>query len=301
MKPPRVKLPPTLEIDEADPFAWLRFIAGSIWAGDRRKMDRALATYSSELLAILRDVAEQPAAPVTMETLGNRLGIAPAELTRMPGSAAFYTSFFTQSREATQSVFQNVFEPSGHFRTVAEAPGSQQLVLDYGKALQGGAFYAGLLLIIVAMLAQRHPELPPSLRRAIAVLEGWSARGLMQLPSDRTLISAWKNWRHVAPLWAAYAGEFQDARASNLSSFAAGLEALQDPVRLGRLLGHAKWFRTFGTSFIPEHATAPLIPPGDAVEIIAKAAEEMPPLAPLPPADVEVVRNYRAPTNKFFG
>jgi hypothetical protein len=300
VKPPRIKVPPVLEVDEADPFACLRVLAGLVWGGDQRRMNHALVTYASELIAILRDVAKEPVTPMTMEALGRRLNIPLDELARMPGSAAFYTAFFAQPRAASQSLYEGIFEPSGHFRMVAEAPGSQQLLQDFTKATQGGAFIAGVLLAIVAMLAHRHPEVPASLNRAIAVLEGWSARGTMRLPSDRTLLSAWKSWRHLAPLWAACTGEFQNARGSNLTEFAASLETLQDQARLSRLLGHAKWFRSFATTFVPEHASAPLVPIGDAVDIVARAAEEEPPLAALPPADLEAAKSYRAPTRKFF-
>jgi hypothetical protein len=301
VKPPRIKVPPTLEVDEADRFVCLRVTAGMVWGGDQRRMNHALVTYAAELMADLRDAAEQPMRPTTLEALGQQLGIPPAELARMPGAATFYTSFFGEPEDTSRALYQTVFEPAGHLRSVAEAPGSQQLLLDYTKAVQGGAFYAGTMLLLVAMLAQRHPEVPASINRAIAIMEGWSARGLMRLPSDRTLLSAWKNWRHLAPLWAADAGAFQHARATKLSDFSAGLEAMLEPARLSRMLGEAKWFRSFATTFVPEHASAPLVPAGDALEIIAKAPEEEPCFAPLPPADLEAALRYRAPTRKFFG
>ncbi len=300
MRVPPTRVPPTLEIDERDRFAWLRFLAGSVWGGDPRKMNRALAIYSSELLGLLREVSRQPAPPVTLEALSQQMGIPAAELARMPGSAVFYTSFFAEPVATARALDERVFEPIGHFRTVAEAPGSEQLLLEYSRSFRDGAFYAGTMLALTATLERRHPDIPASLNRSIAILEGWKARGLMRLPSDRTLLSAWKTWRHVAPLWAAFSVEFQDARTSGLSNFAAGLETLQDPVRLGHLLGCAKWFRRFAISFMPERAAAPLIPPAEALEIICHASEEEPSLAALPEADLAAARSYQAPTRKFY-
>ncbi len=293
--------PPILAIDTKDPFAWLRIVAGFVWGGDRRKMDLALATYSSELLGILREVAREPMQPTTLAALAQRLGLSPAELSRMPGCAVFYTSFFAQPGAAARALDERVFEPVGHFRAAAEAPGSERLVRDYAKAVEGGAFHAGVLLLLVAMLAHCHPDVPASLNRALAILGRWRERRLMHLPSERALLQGWKAWRHVAPLWAAFGAEFQDARRGSLSDFAAGLEALQDPARLGRVLGHAKWFRRFATTFVPEHASGPLIPPGLALQIVCDAPEEEVPFAPLPEADVEAARRYQAPTRKFFG
>ena len=82
MKPPRIKVPPTFEVDEADRFACLRVTAGMVWAGDQRKMNHALVTYAAEFMANLRDAAEQPGRPMTLEALGQQLGISPAELAR---------------------------------------------------------------------------------------------------------------------------------------------------------------------------------------------------------------------------
>jgi hypothetical protein len=300
VKQHRIKAPPTLHIDEADPFAWIRFLAGLVWGNDPRRMNRALATYTSELMGILREVARQPAPPVTLEGLGRRLAIPPAELARMPGSAAFYTSFFAQPDTTYRLLDETVFDPIGHFRTVAEAPSSEQLLIDFTKAVQGGAFYAGIMLALVTMLKLRHPEIPASLNRAIAILESLKARGLMSLPSDRTLLTAWKNWRHMAPLWAALTGSVQAAQSDGLCGFSAGLETLQDPARLGRVLGHAKWFRSFATTFVPDHATAPLIPEAEALQIITGAPEMEPPLSGLARIDLEVAQSYQAPTRKFF-
>jgi hypothetical protein len=113
-------------------------------------------------------------------------------------------------------------------------------------------------------------------------------------------VEIWTRWRHLAPLWAAYAVELLNAGNAGFTADAAGLEAVHDPVRLGRVLGSAKWFRTFAVSFIPERAKAPLVPPGKALRIIADVEELEPDLPPLPPDDLAAAKAYRAPTRKFF-
>lgn len=128
----------------------------------------------------------------------------------MPGSAAFYGSLHGDPVGTSRELWRTVFGPIGHYRAVADAPGRERLVQDLARAIQGGAFHACVLLNLVAKLAKRHPEVGPSLNRAVAVMRGWKARGvmrgLMEIPSGKTLFTAWTEWRHLAPLWAAVAG-----------------------------------------------------------------------------------------------
>jgi hypothetical protein len=123
----------------------------------------------------------------------------------------------------------------------------------------------------------------------------------MAVPSEGKLWAAWKDWRHLALLWAAVTGGVQQAQAPGFTPHAAGMEALHDPARLREMLSHAVWFRSFAISFVPERATAPLIPPEGALQIVADVEEIEPNLAPLPPEDLAAATvGYRAPTKKFF-
>jgi hypothetical protein len=276
----------------------MRVVGAMAWGGDPRKMDHALATYSSEFLGMMREVSPLPATPPDLETLSRRLGLRPDELARMPGSAAFYGSFYGDPHGTSRELWRTVFDPAGHFRAVADAPGRDRLVQDFARAIQGGAFFAGVLLLLVARLAQRHPEVGASLNRAVSVMQGWSARGVMKVPSDKTLFSAWTEWRHLAPLWAAFGAEFQQVRALGFAPFAAGLETLHDPVRLRQTIRHAKWFRSFAVSFSSKRNGDPLIPPGEALQIIADVEALEPDLPPLPPDDLAAAKAHRAPTRK---
>jgi hypothetical protein len=293
------KNPPVIEIDENDPFGWMRLIAALVWGDNPKKMNRVLASFSSELIGLLQDIAAQPAPPATLTDLAHYLGVAPEELVRMPGSASFSAAFFGRPKAALNLVTETVFKPAGNYRAVAEAPASMQILVEYQKAAQGGPFYAGILLSLIARMHCQHPELGPSLNRAIAVMEGWSKRGEMRLPSDRTLLSAWKEWRHLAPLWAASTEGMYAAASEGLSAYSGALEAIKDPTRFRQLLGHAKWFRTFAVSFSAGHAAAPLVPEAKAIRIIAPAPEEKPLFAPLRAVDLDTARRYLAPTRNY--
>jgi hypothetical protein len=217
----------------------------------------------------------------------------------MPGTSLFFDSYFSKPLENMRAVMRGIFEPAGHFRAVARAPGREQMLLDYQRAAEGGAFFAGVLLSIVAVLARHHPDAPASLNRAIAVMQGWSERRLMKVPTERTLLAEWKKWRHLAPLWASAIGNQQQTQnRGGLSPAGAALEALLDPIRLRQTLGHSKSFRTFSGSFVPDRAREPLIPLDISVAIVAQVEEIAPPLAPLPPADLAAAKRYRAPTRK---
>ena len=93
--------------------------------------------------------------------------------------------------------------------------------------------------------------------------------------------------------------ELLDARNAGFTADAAGLEAVHDPVRLRRILGDAKWFRSFAVSFSPKRNGDPLIPPGKALRIIADVKELEPDLPPLPPEDLAAAKAYQAPNRKF--
>jgi hypothetical protein len=218
----------------------------------------------------------------------------------MPGASLFFESYFSQPEENIRAVMAGIFEPAGSFRAVAQARGSRQMLLDYERAAAGGAFFSGVLLSIIAVLARHHTETPASLNRALAVTQGWSKRGLMRVPTERTLLDEWQNWRHVAPLWAAVIGNQQLAQGHGLlSPFGASLEVLLDPARLRQIIGNARWFRNFAGSFVPQHGREVLIPLDISLPIVADVNEIEPPLAPLPPDDLAAAKRYRAPTRKY--
>jgi hypothetical protein len=294
------KPPLTLEIDVDDRFAWMRLIVALAWGGEPRKMDRALATLAAEGLGVLYELNKQPIPALDLPALSRLLDLRMDELARMPGAPTFYRSYFTDPARSARELAQRVFVPVGHFRAVADAPGRDRVLEELQRAINRGAYLAGVQLTLVATIAEHHPEMSASLNRAIAVMQAWPARGVRKLPSDRTLVDVWTRWRHLAPLWAAYAAELLSAGNLGFTADAAGLEAVHDPIRLRRILSSAKWFRAFAASRSSKHAKAPLIPPGKALQIIADVEALKPDLAPLPPDDLAAARAYRVPTRKLL-
>jgi hypothetical protein len=263
-------------------------------------MERALATLASEGLGILIELNKQPPrAALDLPALSRLLNLGVDELARMPGAPTFYRSYFVDPDRSTRELAHRVFGPAGHFLAVADAPGRERVVMELERAISRGAYLAGALLTLVATIARHHPEMTASLNRAIAVMEAWPGRGVRELPSDRTLWKIWTRWRHLAPLWAAYAAELLDAGNAGFTADAAGLEAVHDPVRLERILGSAKWFRTFAVSFSSKRNGDPLIPPGKALRIIADVEELEPDLPPLLPDDLAAAKAYQPPNRKF--
>src|SRR5206468_1502355 len=101
--------------------------------------------------------------PRNLHELSSKLGIKHEDLARMPGSAAYYGSFFSKPAKFLRAIMHTVFEPAGHFRAVAEAPGSDRLVQEYRQAVDSGGALVGTLLTVIAILAMHHPSTPASL------------------------------------------------------------------------------------------------------------------------------------------
>jgi hypothetical protein len=155
-----------------------------------------------------------------------------------------------------------------------------------------------MLLLTIAKLDEWHADVPASLNRAAAVLEAAWIREHGECPSN--LMEIWKQWRHLAPLWASYAIEYRNALASGLTPVAAELESLHDATRLRRVLGGAEWFRCFAESFSANRAPTSLIPSGEALRIISDAGLIKPDIKPHVAEDLAAAKTYRAPTRKFF-
>jgi hypothetical protein len=287
------KTPPTLTIDLDDQFAWMRVIVVLVWGGKPRRMDQALATISAEGLGVLHELSKRPIRPLDLQALSRAMDLPINELARMPGARAFYQGYFTHPAHSATQLWDSVFDPNGHFLQLVSAPAWDTLLSELNRTTERDGFFAGMLLFVVARLAERHPETPASLNRAIAVLKAAWGPGTQKLPSN--LLQIWKRWRHLAPLWAAYNMEVQDAQALGFTSDAAALEAVHDPKRLKRILGMSKWFQRFAESFAADRARGALIPPGKALQIVADADEVKPEFKLLLPEDLAAARAYHAP------
>jgi hypothetical protein len=285
-------------VDFHDQFAWMPVVVALAWGGEPRKMQQALATLASEGLGILHELNKLPFAVPDIQTLSRAIGLPAEELARMPGATTLYQNYYINPARLARELMDKVFTPAGHFRTVAAAPGWDRLLTEMQHTAERGAQRAGVLLLIVATLAECHPEFPASLNRAIAVVEAGSARDVWKVPSGRTLIEIWTRWKQLAPLWAACTLEIYRGLSHGLSPNVAELEAAYDPTRLKRILGTAKWFQSFAESHRSERARGPLLQPGEALQIVADVDEIRPNLEPLSAEDLMAASAYHAPGRK---
>jgi hypothetical protein len=296
-KMPKPKPPLEIAIDPDDQFAWMQFTIALVWGGNPRKMKAALATISADGLGVLHEVSNQPIPPLDLPALSRALGLPVNEVARMPGAVAFYRSYFANPTGSATKLRAEVFNPAGHYTEVAAAPGWDRLLSELQRTSEQGGFFAGQLLLVIVRLDLHHPNLPASLNRAIAVLTAVADRGAGTIPSN--LKKVWRQWRHLAPLWAAYIVENQHAQTNLSAPGAAELETVHDPGRLRRILSSAKWFGSFAASFSADRARGPLIPSGDVLQIISDVDEMKPDLEPLAAEHLDAAARYRAPTNNY--
>lgn len=168
----------------------------------------------------------------------------------------------------------------GWEKAAADAPGAAQLQADMDTAARMGAFVAGQTLLLVASLAKHHPDVEPSVARAIAVLAAAKRRKpFLPLPDPQSMKLAWKEWRRVAPLWAAMlvASEVRADSTPGFSLAEGATEVLLAPDGTVAILRVAAWFRDFGIGFTPRHAPMPLLPERECADMPPAGTEALEP------------------------
>jgi hypothetical protein len=146
---------------------------------------------------------------------------------------------------------------------------------------------AGETLLIVAVMARHHRDLPPSLNRAMAVMEAHP--GNQPGRNERELKEAWLRWRPVAPFWAASLA-LSTPLGAGLWQPSPGADKSAEWLRI--YFGLAEGFRRFAACYKPPRARGPLIPEGEAVEFRGGGPAITPVLQPLQHALYETARAY---------
>ncbi len=298
-KRPRESGQLVLHLDLDDPFAWIRFLAAQTWDGSRRKMGQTLATLSADLIAAAQDAATQEGSEAEFKLRAQQLRLSEADLARMPGYSAFFKSLVINPLEFSETVFERIFNPAGSYRTLAEAPGTSQILKDYARAAEGHAYFSGVLLMITANIALHHPDVQPSLNRAMEVIQDWPNSIRKKVPSDRTIWKYWKQSRSISPLWAAYITAHNEYNAGNVESSAAAHDLFMDLAKFRQMVAYAKWYSAFAVSRSSDGAAGPLIPHDEVVEVVADVSPIQPHLQPLRPEMLRAAKNYLAPSRKF--
>ena len=147
----------------------------------------------------------------------------------------------------------------------------------------------------MASLVEHHREVDPSVARAIAILAAAKRRKpFLPIPEPQSMKLAWKEWRCVAPLWAAMfvASEVRADSTPGFSLAEGTTEVLLAPSGPEAILGVAAWFRDFGIGFTPRHAGTPLLPEGECAGMPPAGTEALePPLKRLPEWAVQAARS----------
>jgi hypothetical protein len=122
----------------------------------------------------------------------------------------------------------------------------------------------------------------------MAILDRWCRKKIdFRVPTGRTLKQSWKEWRGVAPIWAAiclqtvFSGQV-------IAPPRAVYEILFDPGRLRTTMAWAVWFRQFATTFQPLHSSGPLIAENEAVDLQFGIEPEAPPFVEIRLEDEDI-------------
>jgi hypothetical protein len=281
--------PPVAIIDPDDDFAFAQMMALMAWPKDDRMQRHVLATYAADLFWLIGEKLGPHAVRMgpksAVRDAANELGVNSDALKFLPGVESFFAKIIAKPDQAVAAVSSRLWAPGGGFKSVADAPGTEVITSQMRAASSGGALHAGLMLDYVATLRACHPDIEPSIARSIAILEARSCSKdrPIPLPTGRTLKKSWAEWRAVAPIWAAI------SLISELVSVGFGsnrnhstMEVLFNPAHRKKLLSWALWFNEFGTTFIPKHASGPLIPTSEAIDLRFDVSAECPPFIELP-------------------
>ena len=189
------------------------------------------------------------------------------------------------------AVWYELLSPNGGLRAMGEGPGHDATKAEIASQLSGPGWLAGLLLIVIAILAQHHPKLTPSVNRASYILGsdellGERARGM------RTVLEAWANSKALAPLWA---GVIAATPASGIFDASALLATVLDNEKRLSAFSLAKWFVEFAGKHKVEKSNDWPIPAKRLIKLPKKIERIEPKLAPFRDKWLQRAIDYRAP------
>lgn len=260
----------TLIYDPESPAAIIELLCVAVWPNNQKRRGELLATLCGVLFGSLQD--PPPGFP----------NLSDAHKLRM--------------RTEWE---QKIFQPTGGFKTIANAPSWEQLWREMGKAYTP-ALIAGEILFRLAAMVEHHSDIRPSLNRVMAIIEAnflekrndksivadWVYGPASNRPifNERALKAIWKRWKCVAPLWA---GFYYEDRVLKLTLWPDADHILlhddKTSLRMQYILQTASWFREFAVKFRADRARVDevLIPEAEALMLRPVAAPLKPRLLAL--------------------
>jgi hypothetical protein len=200
---------PVLIFNPDDAFNGTAFAAAMVWPHDPSRRRDVAASWGSAIMGLAPDAVPAMAPElldVAFEEAARQQGLSSADLFP-PALRQTILDMLTEhgGKLVADWAESSLFKPSGGYVRVAHAPGLTTLEAEMERAARGGASAAGYMLAVVAILDTFHPELTASLNRAGAVVEAARKKvpGI-SWPQDSNAKRSFKEWRSVAPLWAAF-------------------------------------------------------------------------------------------------
>ena len=264
---------PTFEFDPQSPFAALDMFALATWPNDPGRQEQFRTAHFMQVREHLR------AAPPHLNA---------ADLKRYSGemdpSAAAQAG-----RDELRRDIETRLDAANGWTTILESPPVATLRREIVDASGGPPRLAGQVLLLIACMEEHHKDLPPSINRAMAVLESRYAETLsVSGVKERTLGDTWREHRRIAHLWAAIELHQAIVQGWDLKPAA----AFMDPAHRYVVLGAAGWFREFATTYRPKRAREELVPEMEAIEIKVGIDATKPTLPALPDKMLDVARSY---------
>jgi len=200
------------------------------------------------------------------------------------------------TRDLRQFILDTFLELGGFERVAAAAPYQEHLE-NAQKNLRKW-YTAGTLLLTLATLAKRHPDLAggASMGKAVFLTERWHRSGLLYDSRGR-IKEAFAQCRSVAHLCAAFVLLAKISPAGDTSTVALALEG---EGQLENFLSTAAALSRFGAMFTPQGAKEPILPDAATWQVSAAGRETVVTirLNPFPPAALEVLKDYN-PDNRY--
>lgn len=224
--------------------------------------------------------------------------------------AAQWMQEHSHAPDTTALIATHCLEPAGGFRTVLNAPAISTVEERTGPAIHDGNMAGSILLLVFAMVRLSQQAGAPlrdqgSLKKAIYLLThrkfpAKNAHGLRIAHYRKRLYDAWRQYKSVAHLWAAYRMLFPSATAATPEQALAAIQTFWDDelfFQLPTFLARAAVLCRFGETHSPYGQNTPLLAAAETWKV--PKAFQLPPcdLEALPfPEDVQAVLNtYKAP------
>gem|GEM_PF-3159601 len=222
-------------------------------------------------------------------TAAARMGITVETLLTLPHAREVVTQARSVPIMLQNLVMTELFNPGGGWLAIGTAAMHGRVGHQFEAANRSG-LVAGLVILYCATIRKHHPEMTASYNRAMHLVQTLHAKGKIKVGGDRERKTAWKESRGVGHVWAAlWCGLIADEELQTSGRI------FTQPAGIELIIGWAKWFHQFATTYRAVGATGPLVPPHEAVTIGNDIPAVEPPLTPLANELRYVAQHYRAP------